>query len=86
MSQTIQNAGGWLVVGNDWLELVEALTQMAEGYAVTDPPNGYLYRSEASDFAHLPSPGSEEELVLREAEAETIKRRWGERLRRSNRP
>jgi hypothetical protein len=86
MSRTLQSTVGLRVVENDWPELVESLTQLAEGYAVTDRPNGYLYWSEARDFALLPCPASEEELVLREAEAETLKRRWGERLRQSNRP
>lgn len=86
MSAILQNAGGLRVVENDWIELAESLTLMAEGYAVTDPANGYLYRGEAKEFALLPTPESEEELVRREAEAENLKRRWGERLRQGKRP
>jgi hypothetical protein len=83
MSHFLQNRGGLRVVSDDWNELAETMLQMAEGYAVTDPPQGYLYRGEANQFAALPAPASEDELSLREIEAEAIKRSWTERLRRN---
>lgn len=71
------------MIADDWKELCETLQQMAEGYASTDPINAWLYRQEAEEFCSLKSPVDEDSLVLLEAAAETVKLRWGTRIRDS---
>ncbi len=70
-----------MVSAKDWLKLIEAMTQSAEGFAMTDPVNGYLYRQEASEFRELNTPADADELAVRAAYAATVRQRWAERLR-----
>ena len=72
-----------IVIADDWKELCETLQHMAEGYATTDPINAWLYRQEAEEFCSTKTPVDEDSLVLLEVAAETVKLRWGKRIRDS---
>ena len=67
----------------EWWELSDMLIQAAEGFAATDPPNAWVYRQEASDFAVLDPPADADELAALEARAQAIRLGWSDLLRRS---
>jgi len=64
----------------EWCDLCQAMRDMAEGYAATDSINGWLYRSEASQFCDEGTPADDHELALRRAIAATLRQRWAARL------
>lgn len=69
------------MISDDWLELCEAMNDLAEAYASVDPPNGYLYREEAQGFRGLAAPSTDGELNRLESEADAIKLAWRARFR-----
>lgn len=71
------------MIETGWLDLREAVRDLAGGYAVTDPRNAYLYRDEAALFCRLAAPVDHQDFAARQNEAETLRRRWSARLRRS---
>jgi hypothetical protein len=73
------------VIEDDWLELCETLRDTAEGFASTDATNAWQYRAEADEFRARPQPADTDELLIREAEAQTLRQRWSERFRRRKR-
>ena len=65
-----------------WTALREAVRDLAEGYAVTDPPNAYCYREEAVAFVMRPRPADSAEFLVRQEQAEALRGTWATRLRR----
>lgn len=70
------------MIGEGWKGLREAIRDMAEGYALTDPPNAYRYREEADRFRNLPEPANTETFMDRQSEAEELRRLWQSRYRK----
>jgi hypothetical protein len=83
MSGSLQFAGGESVIEDGWRKLREAVRDLADGYAGTDPRNAYRYRDEAAEFCGLLTPADRREFEARQEEAETLRRCWSARLRRS---
>ena len=64
----------------EWRVLVELVHDSAEGFATTDPDNGFFYRREARKFCSRVEPGFGDELTDRYAEAADLREKWGSRL------
>ena len=69
---------------SEWQKLAEHLRDAAEGYAATDPLNGWQYRQEAAEIIDLKPPATAEELASRRERTRVLRQRWSVRLCRKH--
>ena len=64
-------------VNESWRLLCGHVRDCSDGYAATDPRNGWRYRQDADRFCDRLAPTSDDGLFERHAEAAALRERWG---------
>ena len=82
MSAVLQSIACRRTFRDDWSQLRQTMLDMAEGYAATDPLNGWRYRQEVAAFVGLEPPADAVAWNAARSAAISLQNVWSKRIAR----